>query len=368
MRKIIGTISLYSFQPLSIKGCLLHKRNINNFFLSFSDAFVYILNHHKFLNKGEKILVPNFYCIKQLDFMSKYLDLVFYKINDDFSVDKKNYFKQIEKHNPKVIINYSFTGLDFSSEEKEKITDVCNKGTVIIEDCAQRILSDSELNIIHENYYYVDSIRKHCSLLGSHIINPFLKINKKLNRVSWYKLKCEILYFFYKIIIFLIYIFPSKDLFIKSERFFKLFNENIGNISNKPSLGSKLSFHLYNFIDFEIIKKHNKKIINKFKQYFDNINNTDFKTLPKEILNNSELINYFPVFVKKEIQEDLVDFLTQSNIFVWHLWDIEQTPYSSELNSNLYDSFLVFPIHWLIKEKDVDYICSEIDKFIKGLI
>ena len=180
-----------------------------------------------------------------------------------------------------------------------------------------------------------------------------------------YKIKCEALYFLYKIIIFLVYIFPSKSLFLESEKFFAIFNKRIGSVPHKPALGSSSSFYFYGLIDFRKIKKHNKLLIQEFKKCFDDINSPYLKTLPQDILNDSKLLNYFPVFVEKEIKNDLVDFLTESNIFPWYLWDIEETDYSSELNLKLYNSFLVFPVHWLIKKQDVEFIGSEIRKFLK---
>jgi hypothetical protein len=355
MKKIIEAIRPYILQPLSIKGCLLSNRKIDNFFLSFSNSFLCILNHHEIVDKKETILAPNFYCINQLNFIGKYLNIIFYKINDDFSVNKKHYFEQIEKHNPKIILN---------SEEKKRLIDLCEKGTIVIEDCAQKILSDSESIPVHKNYYYIDSIRKHCSLLGSHMINPDFNRNREdADSISWYKVKCEIMYFIYKILTFFIYIFPSKELFIISEKFLKSFNINLSNVPRKPVLGSHLSFYLYGLIDSEKIEKHNKSIILEFKKYFDNLNDIRFKTLPQDILSSSDLLNYFPVFIEEEIQPYFVEFLLQNNIFPWHLWDIEQTPYLCELNTKLYTSFLVFPIHWLITKKDVEFIGMKIKEF-----
>ena len=212
MKKIIEVIRPYIFQPLSRKGCLLRNRKINNFFLSFSDAFFCILDYHKISKKKDIILMPNFYCIETLNFIGKFLNIIFYKINNDFSVNKIDYFQQIEKQHPKLILNYSFLGFSLTPQEKKYLISLCKKGTIIIDDCSHKIISDEETRPVHKNYYYIDSIKKHCSLLGSHLINPdFNHDCLDVESINYYKFKCQIPYFFYKVLILFTYIFRSKN-------------------------------------------------------------------------------------------------------------------------------------------------------------
>lgn len=365
MKKIIEIVRPLILQPLTFNGSLLQGEiKINNFFISFSDALVCILSHYKISGKKEIILMPNFYCLETLNFISKYLKVIFYKVNDDFSIDKNSYFQQISKHKPRIILNYSFLGFSLSPEEKERLAKLCNKKTILIDDCAHKILSASEISPINENHFYIDSIRKHCSLLGSHLINRHFHYSlRNVELINWYKIKCELIYLTYETLIFFIYIFNSTKIYLIAEKVFTKFNLFIGEPPNKATLGGP-SFYFYNFIDFKKIIKHNKSIVLEFHKCFSKIKNKNIKILPKETLELSSITNYYPVFVEEKIQSSFMEYLSKNKIFPWRLWDLIDTPYLSELNIKLYTSFIVFPIHWQISNKDVEYIYNEVNKFL----
>ncbi|MDD5749262.1 MAG: hypothetical protein PHO91_00545 [Patescibacteria group bacterium] len=364
MKKVIEVLRPLILQPFTLSGGLLQgERKINNFFISFSDALVCIFSHYKISGKKEVILMPNFYCIETLNFISKYLNIIFYKVNDDFSIDKNNYFQQIIKYQPRIILNYSFLGFSLSPEEKIRLVKLCNKETIFIDDFAHKILSTSEISPINENHFYIDSIRKHCSLLGAHLINRHFHYSRRdVELINWYKIKCELTYLMYRVLIFFIYIFNSTKIYSISEKVFIKFNSFIGEPPNKATMGG-LSFYIYNFIDFKKIIKHNKSIILTFHKHFNKIKNKNFKILPRETLELSSLINYYPVFIEDKIQSSFIEHLSKNKIFPWRLWDLVKTPYLSELNTKLYTSFLVFPVNWQISSRDVEYIYDEVNKF-----
>ncbi len=367
MKKVIDTIRPLIFQPFTKNRSLLPDVKINNFFLSFGNALICIFNHYKISGKKESILMPNFYCIETLNFIGKHLKIIFYKVNNDFSIDKNTYFRQIEKYKPRIILNYAFLGFTLTAQEKQKLLRLCGEETIIIEDYAHKFLLHSKIFYINKNHFYIDSIRKHCSLLGSHLVNPDFHYSKEsVDKINSYKIKCLLIYSIYRILVIFVYLFRSAKINSYAEKVFMKLNSIIGKSPGKPTLGSSLSFYLYGLIDFKKIERHNKSILMEFNRYFSKFKNNRVRTLTNEILASSSLLNYYPIFIDEEIQPKFIEYLSKNNIFPWRLWDIMETPYISELNIKLYKSFLVFPIHWLISKKDVESIFKEANNFFNN--
>ncbi|MFZ2969906.1 MAG: hypothetical protein WA063_02045 [Minisyncoccia bacterium] len=258
-------------------------------------------------------------------------------------------------------------GFTLTAQERQELLRLCGEETIIIEDYAHKFLLQSKIFHINKNHFYIDSVRKHCSLLGSHLVNPnFRYFKEDADKINLYKIKCLLIYSIYRILVIFVYLFRCGKINLAAEKVFMKFNSIIGESSGKPTLGSSLSFYLYGLIDFKRIEEHNKSIIMEFNRYFSKFKNNRIRTLTNEILTSSSLLNYYPVFVNEEIQPKFIEYLSKNNIFPWRLWDIIETPYISELNTKLYKSFLVFPVHWLISKKDVELIFNEVNKFFNN--
>lgn len=336
----------------------------HNFFLSFSDALLCIFNRLNIKSQRGHILVPNFFCPDTLKFVSKYLRIVFYKINNDFSVDKDSYFNQIKKFKPKVIINYSFIGFSLSERERLKLKEIIDERTVIIDDFAHGLLGQEKINFICSNHFYIDSIRKHSPFLGSHLVGRNFKHQAgSVKRLNYYKIKLTMLQIVKGLVSFLAYIFNSNRLYRLYDKIF-IFQDKLFSPGGVPISGFISTYYLYNFINSDKLKQHQNKLIKSYTFYFNKLNIKSIGVLEEKIINSARM-SYYPLFVNEADQEPLINFLKKRNIFVEKLWQPEGLNYS-ELKIELYKSFLIFPLTWLIKEKDTETIAEAVADYFRN--
>lgn len=359
MKKIISFSSAFPLQPLSVKhNNFLPKKNKKNFFLSFSDSLKCIFQAYR-ISKEDCILMPNFYCPSTLNFINENLKIKFYKINNDFSIDKKNYFENIEKYKPKIILNYSFTGFTLNEKEKEKLKNLCDESTIIIEDYAHKILHNSDIKPINKNHFYIDSIRKYSPFTGCNLINENFNFDKKtVDRINLYKLKCHFLQHLTESLLFLSHIFSSVHIYNLSEKAFLKLDNIIGK-HHRPTLGHSLDYFLHSHINLEKVANHRKKITKYYHKKLAEIDSAMTKNANMEM-------NYYPLFIAEKKQDEFIKYLHKNKIFAEKLWDISELDKSlvDDVNKDLYKSFIILPITYIIKEKDVDYICKNIKTFL----
>ena len=128
-----------------------------------------------------------------------------------------------------------------------------------------------------------------------------------------------------------------------------------------PVSGSTSAFYLYNCIDLPNLKKHQRELADHYNFHFNKIKNPSMKTLNNKKVASASLA-YYPLFVEESKQEALIDFLKKKNMFIEKLWEHEKLNYP-ELNRGLYQSFLIFPLTWLVKEKDVARMAKAVSDY-----
>lgn len=359
MKKLIGFYSPYCLLPHRFK---FKKKPFvfNSFFLSFGDALLSLINHFGLTTKSIALL-PNFYCPETAEAIGKKLKVVFYKINSDFSLNIESYFEQIIKYSPDLIINYSFTGFSLNQEEKEKLKSIVKENTIIIDDFAHQFL-ESNFNKIHPRHLALDSIRKHSPFLGSHLVGIDLKNEKVTGQfVNFYKIKSIILQWQRNFFDLLCVLTQAEFFNNLSDKVFLLQDEIIGN-NPKPTKGCPISYFLYQTVDWAKIWEHKKKLQILFSQELNALNLNDIKALPINIAEKAT-INYLPIFVEKSKKEALLDYLNEKNIFVDILWETKPEDPAELRTQALYESFIIYPLTWLIKEKDIANLVKNLKDF-----
>lgn len=345
------------------------KRNrqvkFQNFFLTFTDAILCVIQEYK-VKKTDIILMPNFYCPSTLKIISHHFTVKFYKINNDFSVDKEDYFSKIREFKPRFILNYCYLGFKLNQDETSRLKTLCGEKTVIIDDWAHKILYDSDFSFINENHFYIDSCRKHSSFLGSHLVHPtFRPSPKHVKRFNWYKIQLTFLQYIKGILSFLSVVLSSKFLFQIRERVF-LCSDSISGTSSHPTKGNLIDYLLYMCLNFRKLRAHNSEITRHYHQTFSSLKSPFFKTLDPTVISGAEP-NYYPLLMDRIHQDGFLKILHKNNIFAERLWESEELPddFRQEMNLYLYDALVIFPITWMVRKKHIDRIGLIIRKNFK---
>jgi len=361
MAKIIAFSKPFFFQPLCRKNKNpLFKRD--DFFLSFGDSLSFLIDYYGIQDKKEIALVPDFYCPDTLVFISRHFQIVFYKTNSDFTIDKGSYFKEIKEKKPKLIINYSFLGFFLIEDEKKRLIDLIGNDSIIIEDYAHRIIDFTDRKPFNNNHFVIDSVRKHSPFLGSHLIGGGVIKNNKAQKINFYKIKCHLFQISKGLLMTVAHFLNWPWLFKQSEKLFFMQNEIIGN-SPRSTLGIFLSFYLYNLLDLKKLKEHRRKIALAYSDGFKNFSSPYIRILDDNLIKNSELSHY-PLFVDQSIQEELLIYLEKKNIYADRLWDVDDL-FKSQINSEFYQSFIILPLTWLVKEDDASFIAKQVSNFME---
>lgn len=350
-----------SLQPLTFKK---QEKNKHTFFLSFSDAFRRLAEHAPEMRK-EIILIPNFYCPATINLMKGMMaKTVFYKINDDLSVNKESYFKQISKHKPGVIINYSFLGFTLTKNEQKRLKTICPKKTFVIEDCAHRILREKDIAYVCKNHIYIDSIRKHCSLLGANMYAKNLPtLNRRAQKINAYKFKNQYFQTIKNFFDLLTHISGSEKFHSASQRWFLKGDELIGTHA-KPTLGGAISRMMYERLDKNKIKQHLYSLTAYYTDQFKKLNSPHISIIPEEKIKSAELC-YYPLLISQKIQKNVLEYLKKHGIVAEKLWDMDTADKEVQdmLNKNLFDSLVILPLTWMIREKHIQFIAKKLHEY-----
>lgn len=360
MKKILSFDDLLLFQPYAWDSNNLYQVKKENFFLSFTDACIYLITYFN-ISKKDYVLIPNFYCPDTVKILSNYLSVAFYDINDDLSINKGSYFAQLKKFSPKIIINYNFTGFSLTKAEKEKLQSLPSD-TIIIEDCAHKIIRNEDIQPLTKNHFYIDSIRKYSPFLGSHLINYRMPKHSSIQRISLYKSKIAALQVLMQILGHISIIFNSRFFNDLGMYFFEKQDAIVGT-SKKTTSGDILSYYLWKKLDLKKIKLHKSELIETYYQELYQ------KSIPfiKKLVYNKNIYHqdiYFPLLVDPKIRNKLITYLNKQGILAEALWHTP-TIRKEEMNLQLFNSLIVLPLSSFIKKEDAVFISNQITGFLK---
>lgn len=357
---IIGSVKSLCFYPFSFIPKTQFRRK--HFFLSFGDAILFLFKE-KHVTTDDYILLPNFFCQATLAYLARYAKPIFYRINDDFTVDKASFFEQIKTYNPRLVIQHSLLGFSLDNSEKEILKSLCAPGTIIIEDFASRIVLLSSFEPINDAHYAIDSIRKHCSILGSHLLNYKGDVGKA-KIFSCYKIRCHVYKFIQNLCYFFALVLGSKTLYQAGYSSFLKLDDIIGE-PKEATRGSALSYWLYNFLDLDKIQSRYQTLLMEYNKRFRLLSNDLIKTVPDELLMKSGLSTYYPLLVSPLIRDSLLKKLVGQGIFAHQLWEWDESSvFVPFLKKDLYDSLVVFPLSYVISKDDIENIYKAVQDFL----
>jgi hypothetical protein len=135
------------------------------YYHSFEDA-LWDLFINKHIPKGAVILIPDFYCMDVVGNIQTHGYIpVFYPVDAHFQIAPRKLNAYIESHHPSVVILFHACGIANRTLTPSWIT--THKNTLIVEDCVHRLVNPAGVNIMSDNHFVIDSLRKVSPLPGS---------------------------------------------------------------------------------------------------------------------------------------------------------------------------------------------------------
>jgi hypothetical protein len=346
---------MVSLLPLRWKNYNWLGSQEDQFFLSFADAWRGIIKRVDI--KVRKILVPDFYCPETLAMYKNYGTLLFYKTNQDLTIDIPSYLMAVKSYRPDVIINYGYISSPLQDNNVRSLLGKLPE-TIVIEDCAHRIVLKEDLVFVHSNHFYIDSIRKQTGILGSHLVDQSQLLKKEhFSRMNSYKIKSTWFKFLQEAINLSTYLVQSRKLYEKSEIYFEKLDNLIGTYE-EPTLGSVLSGNIWNHLDLRKLIEHKRELASAYLKRLVKIQHKSFLVPPLADKN----LSYFVCLVSSPDNEQLIDYLSTKNIWVGSLWDYPTDP-EPGLNKTLFQSVVVLPLTWKTTVRDVFRVCQGIEQF-----
>ncbi len=153
-----------------VKNPLIKGQN-TLFYVSWKAAFRDLILAKK-VKLGTIILLPEFYCTNTAARMNSLgLHIKWYSCSEQFYTDPVYFKKYIEKYRPTVIVVFNPLGITNSLfQQKKQWVCALPSNTILIEDCANRLINPKTIKFINENHILIDSLRKVSPLYGARII------------------------------------------------------------------------------------------------------------------------------------------------------------------------------------------------------
>lgn len=340
-------------------GFFQHLQNnflISNVFqyhyISFEDAFWDLLNSK--IDKGETILVPNFFCVDVLNNIIFHgYNYEFYEVKPDFSIDFSQFKIAYKKARPKVILIFHTFGLRVGLVQNEDFFKLIGQN-ILIEDCVHRLLEQDDLKFKTKNHFFIDSTRKLTPFFGSTLYakNPLsLNYSKNGKTEQDYAKKTYQFWLKFQILNRLGYILQKEKYFLKAYNFLNSGDNLIGDSKNSVKLGLWQSF-----LKCKINKEKQEKIREKqCKIYVEKLKKelTDYNfCLPNSYLfdqKNWPNLAFFPIALKSDYAFLLREFLLENGFFTF----VEFSDCPWAINKNV----LCLPLGLHVKNEEVENIC-----------
>lgn len=322
---------------------LKKKKNIY-YFQSGRDSLKAIAK--KYFKDRKTALLPALCCESMVEPFKKYnYEVRYYKLNEDYSINKDDLKAKLSQDALFVFINYfgnkAIANSDLKSIKKQ------NLNIIIIEDKTHDFLENSNEKL---RDYVVVSIRKWFAIPDG----GFVITNKKLGCSSCNKRFTKI---------------RIKGLKLKSnyirtankevkEDFLKLFKDanNELDLNEIPHKMSRISKKIYSKINFNKIKEIRKKNIDFL---YKNLKNN--KNIESILVDNSKCCLYFPILVKD--RDIIQERLAKRGIYCPVIWPLpEDAKNICKISDKTSENMLAIPCDQRYRDEEMKYIVKVINE------
>lgn len=342
------------FDNRIINNSTNNLNKVNSVLLNGGQSAIEFILQDINLIETEYVLMPSFLCPTILfKFIKRNINILYYEIKEDLSINIESVTELIEKFNVKVVFFINYFGFYHNNSTIAYLKSLKENGLILIEDAVQMLWFD-RLNKFIGNYVF-NSYRKFFPADGSLVLcnepSTFNIINDEYyNLIAKARInKTE-------------YILNDKG---KEEDFLNKFQEAEEwyyrrNTINEIDIESK---DFLSHVNYPLIVEQR---INNYNYLYDNLSESKKAKLlfnKKQIEDNVPLalplvINHRD-FVRKELRK--------YNIYCPVHWDITEEVWAVNFPNSLElsKSILSIPIDWRYNENDMDYF---LEKFNSVLI
>lgn len=319
------------------------------FFLSFTDGIGQVFKRAR-LQKDDTVLIPEFYCPDTVHALMTRMNVTFYKVDDDLTIDEDDFEKQISRIDPKAVILYSFFGGSIST----RLYNLLQKDypdILVIDDYAHRWLNGKTLKWRHPKHIYIDSIRKHTPFLGSHVVAE-QELGLTTKSISAYSVTCHLLRTSENVVNALARVTGSERLREIGDSIFEALDSRIGQ-ADKAAGGDVLANAIWPFID---VKKVHEHLSILKARYADNLRS------PLAELIKKYDVSYIPLRIEHSNMDAFIEALGRKGISADQLWEYEV--WMPARARRLYDSVVILPLTMAMSTEDIDSMCEMIKHII----
>ncbi|GKU26932.1 DegT/DnrJ/EryC1/StrS family aminotransferase [Clostridium folliculivorans] len=298
------------------------------------------------LEKDEVMLLPAYLCPSILQwFNKKRLNIVFYKINSDLSIDLDYLRMCVDKNKVKAIFFINYFGFYHNDDTLTQLEKFKNDGIILIEDAVQMLWKEPSKKFIGN--FVFNSLRKFVPIDGSIVVGCSDKL--KTEEVDDY------LSLMYKARM-------SKTLYQcfgigKEEEFLGIFNsaEECYYKREEYQLIDKQSLDLINRLDIEFIKDRRQE---NYIYLINELNNHGVKSLFQ--YSDGAIPVGLPILVNN--RDVIRKELRRKNIYCPVHWDIRNEYWVKDFTDsyNIADKILTLPIDQRYDKVDMDRLIGEL--------
>lgn len=284
------------------------------FYLSWEDA-LWDLLAKKNVKKGSFILLPDFYCsdVEKNIKMHGY-KVAHYPVKRNFLVNPKLFISKVKTTNPAVVVILHSVGITNNLLKNRDWMKVVPSKTIIIEDCAHRLVNPKDVKIWRKNYFVIDSLRKVIPIQGSRLFGKAHDIDFKAPenlRTLLYTTKVTVTWFLMQISWNLAQILRSRRFAFIAEKWMLAGYDIIGD-SLSPGSGGKIFSFLVNYVDYDKvgrIKAHQVRF------YDRNLSPIIRQKIPHE-KKELGLLRHFPIIIPLKIADKILLELRKEGLMV----------------------------------------------------
>lgn len=305
------------------------------------------------LNQKEFILMPSYLCPTILyKFEQRNINVLFYEIEEDLSINIESITKLIEKFNVKALFFINYFGFYHNFETIAFLENLKKSGLILIEDAVQMFWFKRLKGFIGD--YVFNSYRKFLPVDGSLVLcNNNLSFNETYD--EYYNLITEAR--INKTNYILKGVGREKNFLDKFEEAEKCYYRR--DTVNGMDIKSK---NFLNCVNYSWIRKQR---LNNYKYIYDNLRGFNKVKL---LFDKSKIDDNVPLALPVSISNrDYVrKDLRKYNIYAPVHWNITEEDWAPNFPKSLKisKSILSIPIDWRYDEKDMDYFLEKFNSLL----